>query len=111
MTAKPGFTVADHGLVESALNRPRASVFGVDAYVTIQLKAAALLQSKETNRVLADGNRRTARSVTRLFCGLNSYGVCPTEQGRFDLSIAAATRQLDTAEKIGGRFEATTVSQ
>jgi len=35
--------VRDYGLLESALARPRASVFGEDAYPDLHLKAAALL--------------------------------------------------------------------
>ncbi len=37
--------VRDYGLLESALARPKASVFGEDAYQTIHEKAAALLDS------------------------------------------------------------------
>ena len=36
-------TVRDHGLLESATARPRATVFGTDAYETVEEKAAALL--------------------------------------------------------------------
>jgi len=38
-------TVRDHGLLESATARPRASSFGTDAYETVEEKAAALLHS------------------------------------------------------------------
>ncbi len=34
--------VRDYGLLESAVARPRASVFGEDAYPDLQSKAAAL---------------------------------------------------------------------
>ena len=37
--------VRDAGLLESALGRPRATVFGDDAYPDIHTKAAALLHS------------------------------------------------------------------
>jgi death-on-curing protein len=37
--------VRDCGLLESALARPRASVFGEDAYPSLNEKAAALLHS------------------------------------------------------------------
>ena len=44
-------TVRDHGLLESATARPRATVFGTDAYETVEDKAAALLHSLvETTR-------------------------------------------------------------
>jgi len=50
--------VRDYGLLESALARPRASVFGQDAYPTIHEKAAALLDSLVNNHALIDGNKR-----------------------------------------------------
>ncbi len=50
--------VRDYGLLESALARPRASVFGQDAYPDLHLKAAALLHSLARNRALVDGNKR-----------------------------------------------------
>jgi len=37
--------VADYGLLESALARPEATVFGHDAYPDTHDKAAALLES------------------------------------------------------------------
>jgi death on curing protein len=46
----------DHGLLESALARPRTSLFGDDAYPSIEGKAAALLHSLARSRALVDGN-------------------------------------------------------
>lgn len=37
--------VRDYGLLESALARPQASVFGQDAYPDVWQKAAALMES------------------------------------------------------------------
>ena len=104
LTARAGFTIADYGLVESALARPQASVFGENAYPTIHQKAAALLQSMATNQALADGNKRTAWAATRLFYGLNDYRITATEDERFELIIAVATRELDTAAMIAARL-------
>ena len=104
LTARAGFTIADYGLVESALARPQASVFGEDAYPTIHQKAAALLQSMATNQALADGNKRTAWAATRLFYGLNDYRITATEDERFELIIAVATRDLDTVTMIAARL-------
>ena len=41
--------VRDYGLLESALTRPAATVFGADAYPTVHGKAAALLHSLTNN--------------------------------------------------------------
>ena len=110
LTARAGFTIADYGLVESALARPQASVFGEDAYPTIHQKAAALLQSMATNQALADGNKRTAWAATRLFYGLNDYRITATEDERFELIIAVATRELDTVTMIAARLAQMAVS-
>lgn len=104
LTNRAGLTVTDYGLVESVLARPQASVFGEDAYPTIHQKAAALLQSLATNHALADGNKRTAWAATRLFYGLNDHNVVATEDERFELIIAVATREADTVDKIAVRL-------
>ena len=104
LTARAGFTIADYGLVESALARPQATVFGEDAYPSIHDKAAALLASMATNQALAEGNKRTAWAATRLFYGMNDYPITATQDQRFDLIIAVATRALDTVEKIAARL-------
>lgn len=44
----------------SAVARPRQSAFGKDAYATIALKAAALMQSLAQNQPFVDGNKRIA---------------------------------------------------
>ena len=110
LTARAGFTIADYGLVESALARPQASVFGEDAYPTIHQKAAALLQSMATNHALAGGNKRTAWATTRLFYGLNDYRITATEDERFALIIAVATRELNTVTMIAARLAQMAVS-
>jgi death-on-curing protein len=104
LSERAGFTVTDYGLVESALARPRASVFGEDAYPGIHEKAAALMQSVATNHALADGNKRSAWAATRLFYGLNDHRVSASEDERFDLILAVATRQLDTVAAIADRL-------
>lgn len=55
-----GLMVKDAGLLDSAIHRPRASLFGQDAYPTLDLKAAALLHSVAQNQTLVDGNKRLA---------------------------------------------------
>jgi death-on-curing protein len=93
--------IGDYGLLESALARPQATVFGEDAYSTVHEKAAALLQSLATNHALIDGNKRTAFVATALFYGLNGHHVpAAAEDELFDLVIAVATRDLDTVQRI-----------
>ncbi len=92
--------VRDYGLLESALARPRATVFGEDAYPTLHEKAAALLDSLVNNHALVDGNKRLGWVATRLFYGLNGYAVVGSEDDKFGLVIAVATGELDTVSKI-----------
>ena len=57
--------VADYGLLDSAVARPRATAFGLDAYPTLLTKAAALMQSLARNHSLVDGKQadRVGRSL------------------------------------------------
>lgn len=43
--------VGDYGLLDAAVARPRTTAFGLDAYPDDFTKAAALLQSKQANRL------------------------------------------------------------
>jgi len=54
------FRVREIGLLESAVARPKTSVFGEDAYLSFAEKTAALLHSIARNHALIDGNKRLA---------------------------------------------------
>jgi death-on-curing protein len=86
--------VRDYGLLESALARPRATVFGQDAYSDVHLKAAALLHSLARNHPLVDGNKRLAWTACRTFLALNDQWISAPEDDRFDFVIAVATGSL-----------------
>lgn len=90
--------VGDYGLLESALARPRASVFGQDAYPDLHLKAAALLHSVARNHALLDGNKRLAWTACRTFLAVNGQWISAPEDERFDLAIRVATGELDLDE-------------
>lgn len=63
--------VRDYGLLDAAVARPQATVFGVDAYPQVWDKAAALLQSLARNHAQVDGNKRTAWAAAWTFLHLN----------------------------------------
>lgn len=63
--------VSDYGLLDSAVARPGATVFGIDAYPDLFTKAAALLQSLARNHAVVDGNKRTAWAAAWTFLGIN----------------------------------------
>ncbi|WP_435130136.1 type II toxin-antitoxin system death-on-curing family toxin [Actinacidiphila sp. bgisy144] len=64
-------SVRDMGLLVSAVERPRTSVFGVEPYPTPHEKAAALMHSVARNHALIDGNKRTAWLAMRVFLRFN----------------------------------------
>lgn len=90
-TVGPGVEVRDYGLLESALARPRATVFGADAYPEAHLKAAALMHSLSRNHALVDGNKRLTWTACRTFLAINGHWIRASEDDRFDLVISVAT--------------------
>ncbi len=62
------------GLLAAAAARRRITVFGEDAYPTVEDKAAALLHSLVSNHALVDGNKRLAWSAARIFCAFVHSG-------------------------------------
>ena len=87
--------IRDIGLLESALHRPQTVVFGVESYVAIFDKAAALLQSLVKNHALFDGNKRLALSATVLFLGMNGYELVSDEDETFEFMLDCARDQLE----------------
>ena len=59
-----GLHVRDEGLLFSALARPAASMFGVEAYPDFFEKAAALFSSLAQNHPPFDGNKHLSLSLT-----------------------------------------------
>lgn len=90
--------IRDLGLLDSASARPRSSVFGQDAYPTIELKAAALLHSICRNHALVDGNKRLAWHATVVFLAINDVAVRLTHDAAFDLVMAVAEGTIDLPE-------------
>ena len=92
--------VRDHGLLESALARPQATAFGVDAYASLEEKAAALLHSLARNHALVDGNKRLALAATIAFLGLNGRRLTLSNDQAYTLVIDVAAGQLDDVPSI-----------
>lgn len=77
--------VRDLGLLDSAAHRPQATVLGVEAYDTLWLKAAALMESIIRNRPLAEGNWRLGWVAAVTFCDINAWWVDADEDAALDL--------------------------
>lgn len=95
--------IRDIELLDSAAHRPQVSVYGNDAYPSIDDKAAALLQSLVRNHALVDGNKRLGRLATVVFYGLNDITLEAPDDDAYDLVIAIAsgtTTHQDAAEYL-----------
>jgi len=98
-----GLHVRDRGLLFSAIARPGASMFGVDAYPTLEAKAAALFSSLAQNDPLFDGNKRLSLYLTFAFLRINGRRVTFTNDEAFDLVLDVAQSRIeldDLAERI-----------
>ena len=93
-----GFHVRDRGLLASALARPAASMFGEDAYETLELKAAALASSLAQNHTLVDGNKRLTLLLMGAFIEINGFALTLTNDEMFDLILAVAQSELELDE-------------
>ena len=96
--------VRDQGLLQSALARPQASAFGVDAYLSLEEKAAALLHSLARNRGLVDGNKRLALAATLAFLGMNGVRLTLSNDEAYELVMAVAAGRLDEIPEIASKI-------
>ncbi|MGW8886782.1 type II toxin-antitoxin system death-on-curing family toxin [Streptomyces sp. NPDC055749] len=99
--------VRDYGLLDSALARPQASVFGQDAYPDVWQKAAALMESLARNHALVDGNKRIAWYATWVFLHMNGHPLNASfdvdEAERFVLDVCQGLLDMPKiAEQLPG---------
>lgn len=90
--------VLDEGLLLSAVAQPQQSLFGEDAYPTLEDKAAVLLRGLARNHALGDGNKRTAMACAEVFLNLNDIELSFTEDEGVNLTLAVAKGELDVPE-------------
>ncbi|UFT98519.1 type II toxin-antitoxin system death-on-curing family toxin [Radiobacillus kanasensis] len=65
--------VKEPSLLDSAINRPKQSVFGKDAYPSVHEKATALFESIAKNHAFHNANKRTALASLIVFLKVNHY--------------------------------------
>ncbi|MCL2468475.1 MAG: type II toxin-antitoxin system death-on-curing family toxin [Micrococcales bacterium] len=92
--------VRDYGLLESALARPRTTVFGEEPYPTLDEKAAALLLSLVGNHSLVDGNKRLGWVATAVFYELNGYDLRMDTDDAVDLVMSVASGGVRDVEAV-----------
>jgi death-on-curing protein len=96
--------IRDVGLLEAAVARTRASVFGEEAYPDLDTKAAALLHSIVTGHALVDGNKRLGWVSVRLFYRLNGRDLRLPADDAFDLVASVADGSLRDVSDIAARL-------
>ncbi|NYE93850.1 death-on-curing protein [Psychromicrobium silvestre] len=95
---KFGFIPREVGLLASALARPATTVYGQDAYSSLELKAAALFESLCRNHSLLDGNKRTAWTLTVLFFWINGFQHDFDTDQAMELVLGVATGGIEVAD-------------
>jgi death-on-curing protein len=100
----PEVQVRDLGGLASAVARPLITVFGSDAYESLDEKAAALCHSIVRNHPLVDGNKRLGLAAVITFYGLNGLELTFSNDEAYDLIMAIATSELDDVATIAARL-------
>jgi death-on-curing protein len=100
--------VRDAGLLEAAAARPQTTVFGADAYPSLEEKAAALTHSLVRNHALVDGNKRLGLGGLIAFLGVNGRRLTFSNVEAYDFIIAIAAGEIDEVAGIAERIRAAT---
>ena len=94
-------------MFESALARPRANVFGQDAYPDVWTRAAAVMHSIISGHPFADGNERAGLTAALATLRLNGVDL---EHGDHDavftLTLDVAAGKTVEVGEIAGRLRA-----
>ena len=97
--------IRDAGLLGSAVACPQTTIGAEDAYPTVWLKAAALLQSIVANHALIDGNKRLGWLATAVFLEINGASVATAaDDDVYDLVMAVASSRSNI-EEIADQLE------
>jgi death on curing protein len=87
--------VRDQGLLESAIDRPNATFAGEELYLTLYLKAAAILESIVKNHPFVDGNKRTGWASCAALMRFSGFKFTLTEEEAYDFVIRVASSHLE----------------
>ncbi|MEO3814529.1 Fic family protein [Sphaerisporangium sp. B11E5] len=90
----------DPGLLDSAVHRPQASMFGHEAYCHILIKAAALLHSLATHRPFVTGTARVAWVCTVVFLSYNGVELDADDDSVCELVGAVVAGEFTEVDEI-----------
>lgn len=85
-------------LLESAVNRPKHSAFGKDAYETIFEKAAALFESLAQNHPFHNANKRVAYLSMLQFIKYNGYSFTMSEKEAEIFTFEVVLKKINIKE-------------
>lgn len=92
--------VKDPGLLDSAINRPKQSAFGSDAYPSIYEKAAALFESIAQNHVFYNANKRTAFVSLVVFLRYNGYKLMITTEEAVAFTLGVVNHEYSELDVL-----------
>lgn len=96
--------IRDVGLLQSAVERPRSTAFGEEAYPDLDAKAAALLHSIVAGHPLIDGNKRLGWVAVRLFYRMNDADIHPQPDEAYELVVEVAGGTIRDVPQIAARL-------
>lgn len=82
-------------LLNSSVERPKQTVFGEDAYISVFEKGAALFESIAKNHCFQNGNKRTAFVCLVQFLAYNGYRFVMDTKEAEDFVVDSVTHQYD----------------
>lgn len=86
--------VRDHGLLESALNKPKNLYYYNQPTPNIVEMAASYAFGIARNHPFIDGNKRTAYVVCRLFLQLNGLDIHASQAEKYETFLKLAAGEL-----------------
>lgn len=90
--------IRDKNLLLSALDAPKAALFGLEMYPSIYQKAAAYLYHIVSNHPFNDANKRTGYAVTLVFLESNEAKQSFEKEDLEDLVLEVAKGQISKEE-------------
>ncbi|KIA77723.1 Toxin Doc [Parachlamydia acanthamoebae] len=96
--------IRDLNLLISAIETPKAAIFGTELYHTVYEKAAAYLYHIVQNHPFNDGNKRTGFGASYLFLKANKAKILFDDESFEDLIIEVAKGRINK-EQIAYFFE------
>lgn len=90
----------DAGLLESALAAPFQSFAGVEAYPSVQQKAARLGYGLVKNHPFVDGNKRIGAHTMLVFLALNGIELEHTQEELVSIILRVASGSADCSDLL-----------